>query len=70
MKVPCKSPVAIHLYAASVKCIPSQLAYTEVSLQISLADGSPHSAENLKLYGPPAPQHATKTPFRKPVIIH
>lgn len=66
--MPCKRAVAIHLYAVSVKCIPSQLAYTEVSMQIFMADGFPHTAENLKLYGPPAPQHATKAPLVNPVI--
>ena len=63
---PCSKPLVIHLYAASVKCTPSQLTYCEGSSQ-ALAKGLPHSADVLQLYVPPPPQHAVSAPPLNPI---
>lgn len=59
------SPMAIHSYAASVRCIPSQLTYEETSSQ-TLDCGVPQGIDRLKLYGPPDPQQAFRPPPLNP----
>jgi hypothetical protein len=55
---PSTSPFAISLYAASVKWNPSQFMDLEGSEQ-TVVLGLPHPNLGSKLWGPPAPQHAS-----------
>ena len=64
---PSNNPLEIHLYAASVKCKPSQLTYEEGSSQ-AFDERKPHLTDELKLYGPPPPQQAVRVAPVNPTI--
>lgn len=62
---PSNKRLKMNLYAASVKCKPSQLTFKEGFSQT--VDGEiPHSTEELWWYGPFPPQHALSAPLLNP----
>lgn len=57
--------LAISLYAASVKCTPSQLTNDD-GFSHTIGGENPQVMSTLELYGPPVPQHADRG-FSNPV---